>query len=185
MRSTSLHEGCARLVGTLIVLLAVTAGGCGESMRKSKTGSGSTGLVEIEDSTPTMTPAQRDERFARCYEDGLRFAYEGRYALALSAFEQALELKPASVPALFNLGACHEATGDPLRAINIYRRVLELRPNDPDCYANLGTSFIKLYHRERSPVWRKMARESWRESLRLSPDQPAVREYLAMTDVAE
>ena len=63
-------------------------------------------------------------------------------------------------------------------AVNIYREVLKIAPNDPDCYANLGTSFMKMYHREKSPTWTRMAKEAWEQSLVLNPAQPRVREYL-------
>lgn len=159
--------------------------GCSANKLAANGDVGKTSLVEIEDTTPEITPRQRESQYKQCHEDGLRFAREGRYAMALSAFEQALKLKPESVSAMFNLGACYEATGDPLRAINVYRRVLEIQPNDPDCYANLGTSFIKMYYRDRSPIWRKMARDAWKESLRIKPGQPGVREFLAMTEAAD
>jgi Flp pilus assembly protein TadD len=138
-------------------------------------------LVE-RDQKPAMTPAQQEELYRTCFTQGLKLAREKRYGLALGEFERAVALKPTSAEALFNLGACYEWTGDPLRAINIYRRVLELHPDDADCYANLGTSFIKMYYRDKSPVWRKMAREAWRHSLRLNPEQAAVKQYLARSE---
>ena len=134
------------------------------------------------DTTSSMTPEQREEEYQTAYRAGVAFAARGQYAPALEAFEQALTLKPSSVDALFNLGACHEAIGDPLRAVNIYRRVLDVYPDDPDCYANLGTSFIKMYYRDKSPTWRKMARDAWYHSLSLNPNQPHVKEYLAQSE---
>ena len=144
------------------------------------------GLVEApRDDTPDMTPAERQRRFSAFYAEGLDLARQQQYAYALHAFEQAVTLKPTSPDALFNLGACYDATGDPLRAVGIYRRVLKVRPNDSDCYANLGTAFIKMYYRERSPVWRKMARESWQHALKLNADQPNVKDFLAMTEAID
>lgn len=132
--------------------------------------------------SPVMTPAELGRRFRATYARGIELTGHGQYGLALGEFERAALLRPYSADALFNVGACHEALGDPLRAINVYRRVLEITPDDPDCYANLGTSFIKMYHREKSPVWRKMARQSWRRSLELSSDQPEVRAFLARSE---
>lgn len=145
-----------------------------------------TGLVEAaRDDKPAMTPAERQRRFSACYAEGLDLAGREQYALAMHAFEEAVALKPTSPEAMFNLGACYDATGDPLRAISIYRQVLKVRPEDSDCYANLGTAFIKMYHRERSPVWRKMARESWRHALKLNTNQPNVKDFLAMTEAID
>jgi Flp pilus assembly protein TadD len=139
-------------------------------------------LVEASDTAVAMTPAQRDRAYRAACEEGLRLADGDQYGLALAAFERALALEPSSTDALFNLGACYEAVGDPLRAVQIYRRVLEMNTEDADCYTNLGTSFIKLYYRDKSPAWRKMARDAWQHSLAIKPDQPQVREYLARSD---
>jgi len=107
---------------------------------------------------------------------------EGNYGLALAAFEESLRHAPLSHDALFNLGACHEALGDPFQALGIYRRVLQVDPNDADCYANIGTCCIKLAHREQNPAWITMARGAWRKSLELRPNQPDVAKYLADVD---
>jgi tetratricopeptide (TPR) repeat protein len=158
----------------------IVGGGCNRSSSSAETNA--TGPVEAPDAISSMTTEQREQGYQATYQAGVDFAAKGQYALALQAFEQALALKPTSVDALFNLGACHEAIGDPLRAINIYRRVLETYPDDPDCYTNLGTSFIKMYHRDRSPTWRKMARDAWQRSLSLNPNQPRVKQYLAQSE---
>ena len=96
-----------------------------------------------------LTPDERSKRYRECFSEGIQLVEQGRIGLALGAFEEAVAMAPTSSDALFNLGACHERLGDPQRAINIYRAVLELSPQDPDCYANLGTSFIKMYYREK------------------------------------
>ncbi len=173
----------ARFLLPIISLAACVTGGCAQPSDQHKT-AGQT-LVEAPDTTQAMTPAQRGRRFRAFYDEGLALAESAQYGLALGAFEKAVTLKPTSVEALFNLGACYEATGDPLRAINIYHRVQQQIPNDPDCYANLGTSFIKMYYRERSPVWRKMARQAWQRSLELDPEQPDIRAFLARSDMPD
>jgi len=122
-----------------------------------------------------LTPAEREEQYRLAFAHGLRLVAAEQYGLAMGAFEQAAMLKPDSPEALFNLGACHEAIGDPVRAMSFYHRVLEMTPGDADCYANLGTCFIKMYHREKSPVWRKMAFEAWHRALELDPDHAAAR----------
>jgi len=134
--------------------------------------------VDRENDTSAMTPAERNRRFREVYKQGVELVTSEQYGLALASFEEAVHIKPDNTDALFNLGACHEAIGDPLAAINIYRDVLKIMPNDPDCYTNLGTSFMKMYYREKSPAWKRMAKEAWEHSLMLNPHQPHVREYL-------
>lgn len=164
----------------LIICGTIASTGCNGAL-SSKTVQESP-LVQAPADPPPMTPAEVARQYRAAYEKGLRLVGEGQYGLALGAFDKAAALRPASTEALFNLGACYEEIGDPPRAINIYRRVLEMTPDDPDCFANLGTSFIKMYHREKSPVWRKMAREAWQRSLDLDPGQQDVREYLSRSE---
>jgi hypothetical protein len=42
-----------------------------------------------------------------------------------------------------------------------------------------------MYYRERSPVWRKMARQAWRRSLELDPGQPDIRRFLTRSEVPD
>lgn len=142
--------------------------------------------VQIEkEGKPDLTPAEQNRRFREIYMEGVDLAGRQQYGLALASFEEAVHLKPDNPDALFNLGACHEAVGDPLAAINIYRDVLKIMPDDPDCYMNLGTSFMKMYYREKSPAWKKMAQEAWEQSLVLNPHQPQVRQYLESCRTSE
>jgi predicted Zn-dependent protease len=155
--------------------------GCNSLIQK-KPVAGQSAVVERDPpdtATSDLPPAQRGAAFRAAYNEGLRLANDGQYGLAIGAFEKAAALEPSNTAAVFNLGACHESIGDPLRAVNYYRRVLEVDSNDADCYRNLGTSFIKLYHREQSPAWRKMAYDAWRRSLQINPDQPDVRRWLS------
>ena len=162
-------------------VLLVVLPGCG-GIGRSKHSAPTMVQVEKEGGQKPSTPAEQAANFDQTYAEGLRLVKNGEYGLALGAFESACDSRPNSPEALFNLGACHEAIGDPLRAINYYRRVLDISPDDPDCYRNLGTSFIKLYYREKSPAWRKMAVDAWNRSLELKPDQPDVRSYLAQSE---
>lgn len=131
---------------------------------------------------PELTAAQRAKIHREAYEEGLRLVSIGEYAEALGAFEIAVSMDPGSADALFNYGACREALGDPFMAINVYRRVLDLRPDDADCYRNLGTCYVKMYHRERNPAWKDLARQAWRRSLAIRAGQPDVTRFLASLD---
>ena len=169
----------------ILLFVAVLSAGGGCAALKAKDQPEPTGLAAAPDPTPGMTPAEQSRRFRAVYREGMSLVEQGQYGLALGAFEEAVSAKPQSAEALFNLGACYEAIGDPVAAIRIYRQVLQLTPDDADCFANLGTSFIKMYHREKSPVWRKMARDAWRRSLELKPDQPDVRGFLAKAETLD
>jgi len=129
--------------------------------------------------TEPINAQERQRRFKSAYEYGIKYARQKRYAEALAGFEEAVRLQPNSVPAQFNLAACYEGIGDPLKAIGIYNRILRVQPDDADCYHNLGTSYMKMHHLDRSPQWKKLAVQAWQRSLDLRPDQPQVREFLA------
>ncbi len=165
----------------LLVLLTSLAGAGCTAPQQANQVVGEADSVGGDRQSP-LTPAEREKQYRLAFADGLRLVAAEQYGLALGAFEQAATLKPDSPEALFNLGACHEAIGDPVRAMSFYHRVLQMTPGDADCYANLGTCFIKMYHREKSPVWRKMAFEAWHRALELDPDHAVVRACLARAE---
>lgn len=129
-----------------------------------------------------LSPAEERREYAMAYERGLAMAQRRDYAVALGYFERAVELNPTSIEARFALAACYEQTGDPIRAIRQYRQILAVTPDDADVYANLGTSYVKLYQREHNKLWLQMARDAWERSLALRPNQSDVRTYLASID---
>ena len=132
-----------------------------------------------------LSPEERERNYHHAFQAGLRSIREEQYGAALAAFEEAVKMNPDSTEAMFNLAACHEAVGDPLRAIHFYKSLAGRNPKDPDCYTNLGTSYIKMYYREKTPSWREMAIEAWRRSLAIRRDQPHVQKFLAQARAIE
>lgn len=176
---------CTCLRSALLVAAAVlvTSPGCADRSAKDRVQPSV--RVERPAKAPPMSRRQREQAFHAAYAEGMALAAQREYGVALGSFEKAAALNPMSTEALFNLGACHEALGDPLRAISIYRRIIKLTPDDADCYTNLGTSYVKMYFREKSPAWRRMALEAWEHSLQLNPDQPHVKRFLQQTASAK
>jgi len=156
----------------LVLVIGVLAG-CGGPR------AGDAPVQVVRERPEPMTVEQRRATFAEAYGRGLGFVDAGDYALALSAFEVALQADPQSTAALIAVGACYENLYDPVEAIRYYRHALAIDPAEAEAHTNLGTAYIKLYHRERNPNWRDMALASWRQSLALKPDQDDVRGYLS------
>ncbi len=166
---------CKSVVFGLIAIVGFAGTGC-----SNFGGDKGVTVTRVEGAgTDPVDAQERQRRFKSAYEYGIKFARQKRYAEALAGFEEAVRLQPNSVPAQFNLAACYEGIGDPLKAIGIYNRILRVQPNDADCYHNLGTSYMKMHHLDRSPQWKKLAVQAWQRSLDLRPDQPQVREFLA------
>jgi predicted O-linked N-acetylglucosamine transferase (SPINDLY family) len=69
---------------------------------------------------------------------GMLSAAERRFGDALVAFSRAVELKPASLEALGNLGAAQLANGEPVLAAATFRRALARFPNVAPLHHNLA-----------------------------------------------
>lgn len=174
---------CLRSALFVFAAILVTSPGCADRAEKDRIQPSV--RVERPAKKPPMSRRQREQAFHDAYAEGMAYAAQREYGVALGSFEKAVALNPMSTAAMFNLGACHEALGDPMRAIGIYRKIIQLTPDDPDCYTNLGTSYVKMYYREKSPTWRRMALEAWEHSLQLNPNQPKVRRFVQQTTSLE
>lgn len=164
-----------------LAMLLLAAAGCQlpDSIAKTASPVATAGGVEVVDDSPRYTPEERLLRFRQAFAAGNQWVARNEYGLALGAFEEALNMRPDSIDAMFNLAACYEQIGEPTRAIALYKKILAVAPNDAECYHNLGTSYIKLYHLEKSPTWRRLAERAWRRSLEINPQQPRLHAYLA------
>jgi protein O-GlcNAc transferase len=130
---------------------------------------------------------------------GNRLRERGEYEAAISHFERALERAPGHPGVLNNLGLTLEASGDAQRAEACYREVLTTQPQHADALANLA-NLLQGQARYRQAVlayekalavrrdfpmkfWRRRgialselgafadAEQSFREAVRLAPDQ--------------
>jgi tetratricopeptide (TPR) repeat protein len=67
-----------------------------------------------------------------------------RLAEAISCYERALTLAPASVDTLYNLGNTYQDLGQPERAAAYFERALRLNPEAIELHNNLGTALQDL-----------------------------------------
>ena len=89
---------------------------------------------------------------------GLAYTAIGAYPEAVVALN-ALRIKPAYVLALANLGYVYSAMNRHSEAIELFKQVLQLTPNDPEALNNLGVAY------------RKMGRLT--EAIELYPERPS------------
>jgi len=90
------------------------------------------------ESVLAIDPADTDASF----DLGVLDQRQHRGAAAAAAYEQALFLDPRFTPALFNL-AVLDTPASPGVAINLYRRILRIKPADVDTEFNLGLLLVK------------------------------------------
>jgi tetratricopeptide (TPR) repeat protein len=98
----------------------------------------------------------------------------GRLDDAIAQYQEALRLKPDSAEAHDNLGLAYAQRPERLNeAIAEYQAALRLQPNYAPGWHNLGAAW---FHSGNLPA----AAAAFREELRLSPDDPAAQQALAV-----
>ncbi len=78
------------------------------------------------------------------FASAARALQSGRYDAAEREFLEVLKREPGHVGALGNLGVLYSRTGQPSRAIDVYRRALKLAPGEPGLLLNLSLAYFKI-----------------------------------------
>lgn len=94
---------------------------------------------------------------------GLAHASAGRYAEAVEAYDQAIELSPGYAKAWNNRGLALEADGDPDAALASYMRAIELDPSLATALNNIGALQWKSGDLEGAVDWfrRAVGADAW------------------------
>jgi len=100
-------------------------------------------------------------------------AAEGHLAAAISAYHQALALRPDYANAHYNLGIALHETGQPEEALRSYRQALALQPAYPEAHTNLANVLL-----ERGEVESAIA--AYETALGHNPAHPAANNNIAM-----
>jgi TonB family protein len=82
------------------------------------------------------------------------------YPEAVTVLQRAVDLRPSSPSAQYNLGLAQLKTGDYEKSITANGKALELKPNWPEAYNNLGLAYAGLKR------WEEAAR-AYREAVRI------------------
>ena len=78
------------------------------------------------------------------YLTGLSYAKKKMYPEAIGALEQVTAATPDFAPAHFQLGVCHQQTGEKEKALAQYREVIRLDPKNLDSYFNAVLILVAL-----------------------------------------
>jgi len=101
------------------------------------------------------TTAQRETR--ELTDDGVRLFRAGRYKDARETFEAALARSPGEPNLLYNLGRCHERSGNVVRAEKVYQECLFRAPDHPECRHAVAELMVR---QNRQPEAQRMV-EDW------------------------
>lgn len=98
---------------------------------------------------------------------GAEWYRHGRFSEAITAFREATEFDPGLLKAWENLGWAHRRMGQDEEAIRVWETLLKVEPETVDVINEIAAIFADRR------AW-DQALASYRESLRVSPDQPLI-----------
>lgn len=89
----------------------------------------------------SLAAVQIKPSYSGYYNLGLIYANQGKYDLAVSAYENAVKLNPKSYQAWHQLGLVYAAALKFDKAIEAYTHVVELNPQFAPAYQGLGSAY--------------------------------------------
>jgi tetratricopeptide (TPR) repeat protein len=96
-------------------------------------------------------------------EIGWEAVQAGKYEQSLSAFQEAIRLKPDYAKAWYNLGYAYNRLGQYDKAISAFQEAIRLKPDFIDAWVNLGNAYNRLEQYDK-------AISAFQEAIRLKPD---------------
>jgi tetratricopeptide (TPR) repeat protein len=109
--------------------------------------------------------AEKGSDYDEAYQKALYFIDKEEYEKALLCLEIVINTDILSLKALvyFGIGFCNGELGNYMKAIEAYKQVIRIAPNNANTYYNLGNTYksISLY---------KDAIEAYKQAIRINPD---------------
>ncbi len=84
------------------------------------------------------------EATMRLYQEALQDHSQGRYAEAISKLEGVTRQEPTFAPAFSDLGSCYAEQRHFDKAVECFKKALELTPNDVEIMNNLGGAYASM-----------------------------------------
>lgn len=84
--------------------------------------------------------AKDSTKYDNVYRLGIYYMDRDKLPQAIKVFSKAVQLRPKSVPAIVNLGAAYDASGNASQAQVHYRKALEISPTDSVAICRLASS---------------------------------------------
>lgn len=114
----------------------------------------------------TSGQAQAQKEAMISNTQGLELSKSGKFEEAVTAFKQAIKLKPDYAEAHSNLGDAYAQLKQFKKAIDEYKQAIRYKPDLAMAYNNMGTAYYELGEH-------KKAIEAYKEAIRLDPKRAA------------
>lgn len=124
--------------------------------------------------TENLGPFRQSEAGALHFNLGIFYSKMDKYDEAVSHFDEAIKLKPEYIEAILSRAILRELKGDISKAIEDYKRVLEIEPLNTKVYSLLG----KAYYRQNNI---KEAVSTYKLLIDLEPDKSDG--YIELADI--
>jgi S1-C subfamily serine protease/Flp pilus assembly protein TadD len=113
--------------------------------------------------------AKKDSDYDKAYQKALYFIDKKEYEKALPYLEIAIktDISPLKERAYFRIGYCNAELGNYIKAIEAYKQVIHINPNDASTYYNLGNAYYNL-------GLDKDAIEAYKQAIRIDPNDASV-----------
>ncbi len=99
--------------------------------------------MKLRRRTKTKVSANRQQKAARLFQQGLAAHQRGDAARARRAYREAIRIHPSHAPALNNLGLLAHQDGDRRGAISFYRRAVAADPDHTEGWINLANALAE------------------------------------------
>ena len=116
--------------------------------KPSTNSGGAKPAVESVRQSPPPKKVQREEA-KTYYSQGVKHGRAKRFDEAITAFQQAIQLKPDYADAHFGLGHAYADAGRWQEAVEAYEQVLRFDPKDDEAAYQLGVAYSKLRARQK------------------------------------
>ena len=124
--------------------------------------------------TPNITAPKEWGEAGEFYKNGEKYLLDGKYDLAVYAFEQAIKLNPNIAQIQRKYADTLQILGRNRDAINAYQKAVSLNPADSDSFYMMGITYAKM-NRTNDTV------KSFKKAIELNPDATMPHYELGLT----
>ena len=138
-RLKPMHRVLSKLGLAFVGLSLITLAGCSLT-KKQPTMPQDTGILNgVSDAKSDLS--KEEQAFNLAAANARMLEKDGKLLQAIVHYEQLVKQDPSRHELYQRLGICHDRNGDHKTALRYYQKALEVRPGNPDVFADIGYSF--------------------------------------------